>query len=209
MAACDLEIERQLRRFDAQVDVQAKPLAPPKVRRRKLFSNEPSFDLRSHLYRIFGVDLTAVPGISVMTAHTILSEIGPDVAKFRSASAFASWLGLCPHNDISGGKILSVKTRRVNNRAARAFRLAANALFRSRSRLGDFFRRMRAKLGALAAITAAAHKLARLVFHLLSTGEAYNEAILSNHERRFRARAEARLRAQAKALGYSVIVRTA
>jgi transposase len=208
MRDCDLEIEQQLKQFDAKVDVKAVPLAPPKVRRRKLFSNEPKFDLRSHLYRIFGVDLTAVPGISVLTAHTILAEIGPDISKFRSASALASWLGLCPHNDISGGKVLSVKTRRVNNRAALAFRMAANALFRSQSPLGDFFRRMRAKLGAPAAITAAAHKLARIVFHMLATREAYDEAILSRNERCFRARAEARLRAQAKALGYSVIAVT-
>ena len=209
MAACDRQVEQQLKRFDAQVDEAAKPLAPPKVRRRKLFSNEPNFDLRSHLYRIFGVDLTAVPGISVLTAHTILSEVGPDISKFRSASAFASWLGLCPHNDISGGRILSAKTRRVKNRAALAFRMAANALFRSQSPLGDYFRRMRAKLGAASAITAAAHKLARIVFHMLNTREAYNEAILNQHEHRFRARAEARLRAQAKLLGYSVIAATA
>jgi transposase len=208
MRACDLEIEQQLKQFDAKVDVKAAPLAPPKVRRKKLFGNEPKFDLRSHLYRIFGVDLTAVPGVSVLTAHTILAEIGPDISKFRSASAFASWLGLCPHNDISGGKVLGVKTRRVNNRAALAFRMAANALFRSQSPLGDFFRRMRAKLGAPAAITAAAHKLARIVFHMLATREAYDEAILSKNERCFRARAEARLRAQAKALGYSVVAVT-
>jgi len=208
VAACDLEMEQQLKRFDAKVDVKAEPLAPPKVRRKKVFNNEPKFDLRSHLYRIFGVDLTAVPGISVLTAHTILSEIGPDIAKFRSASAFASWLGLCPHNDISGGKILSVKTRHVNNRAALAFRMAANALFRSQSPLGDFFRRMRAKLGTPAAITAAAHKLARIVFHMLSKREAYDHAILTKNERRFRERAEARLRLQAKALGYSVVAVT-
>lgn len=205
MKACDREIEQQLKQFDAKVDVKAKPLAPPKVRRKKLFSNEPRFDLRSHLYRIFGVDLTAVPGISVLTAHTILAEIGPDISKFRSAAAFASWLGLCPHNDISGGKVLSVKTRRVNNRAALAFRMAANALFRSQSPLGDFFRRMRAKLGAPAAITAAAHKVARIVFHMLSTRQAYDETILVRNEWQFRIRAEARLRAQAKALGYSVV----
>ena len=206
--ACDREIEQQLKQFDARVDVKAVPLAPPKVRRKKLFSNEPKFDLRSHLYRVFGVDLTAVPGISVLTAHTILAEVGPDISKFRSASAFASWLGLCPHNDISGGKVLSVKTRRVNNRAALAFRMAANALLRSQSSLGDFFRRMRAKLGAPAAITATAHKLARIVFHMLATREAYDEAILRSNERGFRARAEARLRAQAKALGYSVVAMT-
>ena len=103
---------------------------------------------------------------------------------------------------------MSVKTRHVNNRAALAFRMSANALFRSQSPLGDFFRRMRAKLGAPAAITAAAHKLALIVFHMLSTREAYDEAILTKNERRFRARAEARLRAQAKALGYSVVAVT-
>ena len=205
MGRCDLEIEQQLKRFDAHVDEKAKPLAPPRVRRKKLFSNEPNFDLRKHLYRIFGVDLTAVPGISVLTAHTILSEIGPDISKFRNASAFASWLGLCPHNDISGGKILSVKTRRVKNRAALAFRMAANALFRSQTPLGDSFRRMRAKLGAPKAITATAHKLARIVFHMLSTRQAYDETILRRNERHFRARAEARLRAQAKALGFTVM----
>lgn len=188
---------------------KTKPLAPPKVRRKKPFSNEPNFDLRACLYRIFGVDLTAVPGISVLTAHAILSEIGPDLSKFRSASAFASWLGLCPHNDISGGKILSTETRHVNNRAALAFRMAANALFRSQSPLGDFFRRMRAKLGAPKAITAAAHKLARIVFHMLSTRQAYDETILGKNERQYLARAEARLRAQAKALGYKVVAATA
>jgi transposase len=205
LTACDLEIERQLKRFDANIDVKERPLPPPKVRRRKIFSNEPNFDLRTHLYRIFGVDLTAVPGISVLTAHTILSEIGPDIAKFRSAAAFASWLGLCPHNDISGGKVLSARTRQVKNRVALAFRMAANALFRSQSPLGDFFRRMRAKLGAPKAITAAAHKLARIVFHMLSKREAYDETILTKHEGHFRVRAEARLHAQAKALGYSVV----
>ena len=205
MSACDVEIERQLKQFDALVDEKARPLAPPKVRRRKTFGNEPKFDLRKHLYRIFGVDLTAVPGISVLTAHAILSEIGPDLSKFRSASAFASWLGLCPHNDISGGRILSTKTRRVKNRAALAFRMAANALFRSQSPLGDYFRRMRAKLGAPKAITAAAHKLARIVFHMLSTRQPYDEAILINNERHSQARAEARFLAQAKALGYSVV----
>jgi transposase len=101
-----------------------------------------------------------------------------------------------------------VKTRRVNNRAALAFRMAANALFRSQSPLGDFLRRMRAKLGAPAAIAAAAHKLARIVFHMLATRRAYDETILSKNERCFRAGAKARLRAQAKALGYSVVAMT-
>jgi transposase len=98
VAECDREIEQQLKLFDDRVDRKAKPLAPPKVRRHKLFGNEPSFDLRGHLYRIFGVDLTEVPGINILTAHTLLAEVGPDLSRFSSASAFASWLGLCPDN---------------------------------------------------------------------------------------------------------------
>jgi transposase len=202
---CDSEIERVLSQFDARVDVKVSPLPPLKVRRRTLYGNEPSFDLRQHLYRIFGVDLTAVPGINVLIAHSVLAEVGPDLSKFRSPSAFASWLGLCPDNDISGGKILSVRTRRVTNRAPLAFRMAANALFKSKSWLGDYYRRMRAKLGAPKAITAAAHKLARIVYHLLTTRQPYDESVFAKHEQVSRVRAEARLRAQAKELGLQLL----
>jgi len=205
IAECDRAIEKQLGEFEANVDVNARPLPPPKVRRRKLYSNEPNFDLRLHLYRIFGVDLTAVPGINVLTAHSLLAEVGPDLSKFRSASAFASWLGLCPDNDISGGKVLSVRTRKVSSRAALAFRMAANALFKSKSWLGYFFRRMRARLGAPKAITATAHKLARIVYHLLTTRQSYDEGIFAKHEQNSRARTEARLRAQAKELGLRLV----
>lgn len=205
IADCDGQIEQQLVRFEDQADVKGQPLAPPKVRRKKIFSNEPNFNLREHLYRILGVDLTAVPGMNVLTAHTLLAEVGPDLSKFRSASAFASWLGLCPDNDISGGKVLSVRTRRVKNRLATAFRMAANALFKSQSWLGDFFRRMRAKLGAPKAITAAAHKLARIVYRLLITRESYDETVFAKQERLTRIRAQVRLRAQARVLGFQVV----
>jgi transposase len=174
LAECDREIEHTLQQFEAKVDLQEKPLKSTKTRRKKFFGNEPNFDLQTHLYRIFGVDLTAVPGINVLIAHTILSEVGPDIGQFRSGGAFASWLGLCPHNKITGGKVLSTKTRQVKHRVAKAFRMASNSLFRSQSPLGDFFRRMRAKLGAPSAITAAAHKLARIVHHMLTKREAYD-----------------------------------
>ena len=205
IADCDREIEKQLLQFQTQVDVAAKPLPPPKVRRKKRFSNEPNFDLREHLYRILGVDLTAVPGLPVLTVHTLLTEVGPDLSGFRSASAFASWLGLCPDNDKSGGKILSVRTRKVNSRAALAFRLAANSLHNSKSWLGNYFRRMRAKLGAPKAITAAAHKLARIVYHLLTTRQPYDESIYAKYQEQSRARATAKLKAQATSLGFQLI----
>lgn len=205
MTECDREIEEQLKAFESAIDVQEKPLAPPKVHRRSRYTNEPSFDLRGHLYRVLGVDLTAVPGISALTVHTLLAEIGPDLSRFRSGAAFSSWLGLCPDNDISGGKKLSVKTRPVNNRASRALRMAVNGLHKSQTWLGDFFRRMRAKLGAPKAVTATAHKLARIVYQLLSTRQPYDESVFAKIEQSAWLRREAKLKAHAKALGFDLV----
>jgi transposase len=145
-----------------------------------------------------------VPGISILTAHTVLEEVGPDLSRFPNASAFASWLGLCPDNDITGGKKVAVGTRRVVNRAAWALRMAANALRNSRSGLGDYYRRMRARLGAPGAITAA-HKLARIIFHLLTTHPAYEETFFGRCDEQSRKRTETALRNRAKALGFQLI----
>ena len=166
---------------------------------------EPAFNLRKELYRIFGVDLTNVPGISAVTAHTILSEIGTDLSQFRNASAFASWLGLCPEKQISGGKVLYVRTRAVKNRVALALRLAAHSLHHADNYLGEFFRRMKRKLGPAQAITATAHKLARIVFHLLKTHEPYDETVFQKQDVDAKKRAEGRLRRQAAQLGFQVI----
>jgi transposase len=154
---------------------------------------------------VFGVDLTNVPGISAITAQTILSEIGTDVSRFRNASAFASWLGLCPENKISGGKVLYTKSRRVRNRLATALRMAANSLHHAKNYLGEFFRRITRKLGKPQAITATAHKLARIVYHLLSTKEAYDETVFQRCDEEVLRRAQFRLRRQAAQLGFQVI----
>lgn len=130
---------------------------------------------------------------------------GRDVSQFRSAAAFASWLGLCPQTDKSGGRVLSARIR-TKNRLNRALRLAAQALHRSESYLGNFYRRMRSRLGAPTAITATAHKWARILFHLLRTGEAYDESIFAVKEQRCRVRLEHRLRRQARQLGYDLTV---
>lgn len=204
IAACDVEIQQYLAQFESRVDTDELPL--PKAKdRHKPRRNELRFDLRSELYRIFGVDLTQVPGINALTAHTLLAEIGPDLSRFANASAFASWLGLCPDNRISGGKVLSVRTRIVKNRAAMALRMASQSLHRSQSYLGDYYRRMRAKMGTPKAITAAAHKLARIIFHLLSTRQPYNETIFSEFELQHRHRREARLRNYARELGFNIV----
>jgi transposase len=203
IAGCDDEIEAYLNAFDAPHAPEA-PLGPPKDR-HKPRRNEMKFDLRSHLYRIFGVDLTEVPGINSLTAHVLLAEVGPDLSRFANAGAFASWLGLCPDNKISGGKVLSVKTRVVKNRAAMALRMAAQSLHRSQSYLGAYYRRMRAKLGTPKAITAAAHKLGRVIYRLLTTREPYNESIFSAYEAQHRRRAEANIRHHARTLGFDLV----
>jgi transposase len=206
IAACDTEIEHYLATFESKADPTEHPLPKPK-HYQKPRRNELRFDLRNHLYRIFGVDLTAIPGLNPLTAHTLLAEIGPDLSRFANASAFASWLGLCPDNRISGGKVLFVKTRVVKNRAATALRMSAQSLHRSHSSLGQYYRRMRAKLGTPKAITAVAHKLARIIYHLLRTGKPYDETICAQHDFQYQQRFEARLRKQARALGFELITR--
>nr|WP_242026504.1 transposase [Leptolyngbya sp. FACHB-17] len=151
IAACDAEIERYLNQLPAQESVSS--LAPPS-RGRKPQQNQPSFDLKHHLHRISGVDFRAIDGMGVLTVQTILAEVGLDATRFPSAQHFASWLGLCPGSNISGGKRKNSKTRPVASRAANAFRLAAMAAGKSNSAIGAFFRRLKTRLGTPKAITA-------------------------------------------------------
>lgn len=163
---CKSSIEQCLGAFDAQVDVTATPLGKPKHRRKTARGNAPAFDLRTHLYRISGVDFTAIAGFDVLTVQTILSEVGLEYSRFPTVKHFSSWLGLCPGTRITGGKVKSSRTRPVINRAAQAFRMAAQAAGKGDSAVGAFYRRIRARLGAPKAITATAHKLARIFYHL-------------------------------------------
>jgi transposase len=204
---CDAEVQARLGAFASQVDPAAHPLPPATPSRRKAHGPRPAprFDLRTELYRVLGTDLTQVPGLDTATVCTLFSELGAHLSAFPSGGHFASWLGLCPDNRISGGKVLSVKTRHVKHRVSQALRIAAQSLWRNRSVLGGFFRRMRAKLGAPAAITATAHKLARIVYHLLTTRQPYEESRLAAAEAQHRQRTEIRLRAQARALGFQLV----
>lgn len=196
--ACDVEIESYLRDFESRID-------PPKTKPRKPKGNEPKFDLKSHLFRILGTDLTLVDGVNVLTVHTIFGETGPDLSKFPSANHFCSWLGLCPNNKISGGKILSSRTRQGTNRAAQALRLAARALWKSESYLGHYYRRMRSRHGTPKAITATAHKLARIIFHLITTGKKFDESVFAVQESQHKQRLEKRLRKQANSMGFQLV----
>ncbi len=207
---CETEIQRRLGTFASTIDPATHPLPPSKGSRRtpRGIPVPPGFDLRTELYRILGTDLTQVPGLQTSTVSTLFTELGADLSPFPANDHFTSWLGLCPDNRISGGKILSVKTRHVKHRVAQALRLAAQSLSRSPSVLGVFFRRMRAKLGAPKAITATAHKLARIIYHLLTTHEPYDESRLAAAESDHRRRTESRLRAQARALGFQLVPAT-
>jgi len=206
MADCDREIERLMRLLDGKTDSPQKGPMPPAdphfLKRRK---NQFHFEMGPELTRVFGVDLTSIPGISALTAHTLLAEIGPDLSRFPTVAAFASWLALCPANKKSGGKVLASRTRQTNSRANCALRIAAQTLARSRTHLGNFYRSMRARLGGPQAITATAHKLARIVYHLLTTGQAYEESVFVQEEQKQAQRREKRLRNQAKNLGFQLV----
>lgn len=193
---CDQEIRKLLNNFESK-----NPSQPQEVSAAK----DKHGGLESELTRLFGVNLVKIPGLGLETVQTIFGEVGPDFTKFRSASAFASWLTVCPNNRISGGKILSSQTRRTACRAALALRIAASNLRNSQSALGNFYRRMCARLGKCKAVTAAAHKLARIVFHLVNTGQEFDESRFSAHQHEYQKHQESKLRARAKALGFQLL----
>ena len=200
IAQCDREIETQLEGFEDRSD--GEPPAPNGKKRNQ--KNAPRFDVQGQLYRMTGVDLTRIDGVDGFTALKVLSEIGADMTKWPSAKHFASWLGLSPNNRITGGKVMSSKTKPSGNRAAAALRLAANALHRSDSALGAFLRRKKAHLGAPKAITATAHKLVRIIYSMLRYGQRYVDAGAEYYERQYRQRALHTARRRAAQLGYQL-----
>jgi transposase len=185
IAECNLRLEYHLKRMESKTTVEQQP-APKASNARSHRKQMPGLDMGSQLYRIAGVDLTQIDGIQVQTAQTVISEVGVDMSRWRTEKQFASWLGLCPDNRISGGKVLKRGTRHVVNRAATALRMAAWSLFRSRSALGANFRRLRRKLGAPKAVTAMAHKLARLVYRMLKFGQGYVDKGMEHYEAKYR-----------------------
>jgi transposase len=161
--------------------------------------------LGRELHRITGVDLTRIDGIDVGVAQTLISEVGLDMTRWKTEAHFASWLGLCPDNRISGDNVLRRGTRHVVNRAATALRLAATTLLRSQSYLGAQYRRLRTRLGAPKAVTAMAHKLARLVYRMLSWGQEYVDKGLQYYEDRHREQQVQLLKKRAAKLGLQIV----
>jgi transposase len=201
---CDQEIERLLGQFNAQVNLDEQPLTPPR-RPRKPTKNQPNFELRTGLYRMTGIDLTAIDGIDAYLALLIILEIGLVMGRWKTVKHFVSWLGLCPGNKKSGGKVLSAHSKPSANRVAAALRLAAQSLHHSQSALGAYYRRMRARLGAPKAITATAHKLARLIYAMLKEGTAYVDRGQDYYEKQYRDRFVRNLRRKARQCGVDLV----
>lgn len=179
--------------------------SPPKANKRKRRKNQPHFDLASSLYQTVGVDLTEIDGIDTLTAQTVLAEIGLDMSRWPTVKHFASWLGLAPYNEISGGKVLRTRTKKTKNRANTALRVAAQSLHRSDSALGAFFRRMRAKHGPAKAMTATAHKLARIIYYMLRDRTPYHDPGAKQYEEQHQARLIRNLKRKAARFGMQLI----
>jgi len=202
MAECDTHIQQRLQSLPSQADPAQYDLPARRARRK----NQVHFDLRAELVRITGVDLCRIDGIDALTAYTVITESGVDLASsFGVEKRYASWLGLSPHNKVTGGKVRSRHTRKVRNRAATALRVAAQSLERSKTALGAFYRRMKARHGAPKAVTAAAHKLACLIFRMLAFGMEYVDQGQQAYEEKQRQRHLRSLHRQAASLGYALV----
>jgi transposase len=202
-------IGTQLTECDREVDAQLKKLQmhdqEPAKGKRAGSRNAPAYDLRAQLFKMCGVDLTRIDGINVTTAMTVIAEIGTDMSRFATVGHFTSWLGLCPGTKITGGKIMSGKTKKVVNRATQALKLAAQALRSSQSSLGAYYRRMCARMDKPKAITAAAHKLARLIYTMLTKGEEYTDQGQEYYEERYRQRVLYNLNQKAEKMGMKLV----
>jgi transposase len=199
LSDCDVEIERALQALPRGPDTAT----PPRARQRQ--KNEPRFEIRAVLNSLLGVDLTEVHGLGPYSVLRIFAECGSDMTRWPTAKHFTSWLTLAPGNKISGGKILSAKTRRSANRATVLLRLAAVSVSRTATALGAFFRRLAARVGEAKAVTATARKIATVLYNTLRHGKAYVDPGASYYEERYRERTLNNLRRRAGAMGFALV----
>ena len=197
LAECDAKLQTLLAELgQAKVDLGNAPRAGSKSRAE--------FDVRQILANWAGVDLTRINGLGVTVVMKMLSEIGPDLSRFATVKHFCSWLGLCPGTKISGGKVLSARTKRSANRVRQALKMAAMSLSHSDSALGAFYRRLCSRMDKPRANTAVAHKLARMVYFMLTRGEAFVDKGQQHYEEQQRQRSIAALKRRAAALGFEI-----
>ena len=199
------ECEREIAKKYQELPAKADPLTPPPATAKKPRKKQSGVDLRTELYKIAGVDLTAIDGCNAATIQTILSEIGTDMRPWSTCGRFASWLRVCPHNDISGGKVLKSRTQKTKNRANAALRLAAQSLSHSNSWLGAYYRRQRARLGPAKAITATAHKIARIIYNMLKYRKEFVDLGADHYEAQYRKRQTQSVIKKAASLGFRLV----
>lgn len=199
LQACDAELEAMYQEFEPPQDPGTPPPAPRTQKRRK---NQAHFELAPALYRLAGVDLTQIDGLDELTVQKVLCETGTDMSKWPTVKHFTSWLRLCPNNKITGGKVIQSGVQPTKNRASAALRVAAASLKNSDSALGAFYRRMRARLGTPAAITATAHKLARIIYFMLKYRVPYHDFGADSYEQQYRERVLRNLNRRASRLGF-------
>lgn len=202
IADCDLEMESVTKRRQDALNPQSVELTPQP--RKKISKNQPKGEWQSILAREFGVDLTVVPGIHTTTAQTLYTELGGNWSAFPSAAAFSSWLNLCPNDGMSNGKVVHHQTKRSHKRLRVALRMAALSLHRDKSPLGDEYRRRRAQLGPTGAITALAHKLARILWHLVIYKVPYDSTVFTDAAEKYKQRYKRNLIKRVESLGYRV-----
>jgi transposase len=205
IAECDVEIEAVLQRLNQDRETPEKPL--PNVRHAK-GRNEPRFDPRPALYTLLGADLTQIHGFGPYTVLRLVAECGDDMSKWPSAKHFASWLCLAPGNKISGGRLLSSKTRRSSSRVAALLRIAAVNVGRTQTALGAFYRRLATRTGKAKAVTATARKLAILFYKALRFGMTYVDPGISYYEERYRLRVIHNLERRAHSLGLKLVAKS-
>ncbi len=198
---CDAEIERQFQTIKPVTEDDP----PPSTKSNTHSKNGPSYDARTLLYRITGVDLCAIDGMNESTVQTALTETGTDLSAFATDKQFGSWLGLAPHHEISGGKVLRRHTLKNGNRAGQAFRLAAQAVSRSDSALGAFYRRVRSKAGPKVAIVATAYKIARIYYHMLTERKPYQAQSAEAYDQKTRERELRKLQKKAAKFGMKLV----
>jgi transposase len=188
--------------------VGAQPVKQPPVPKRKVrkktSKNQPDGPWQAELERFFGVDLTAIPGVSVLTGLTLMTELGNDLRAFKTEHHFASWLCLCPDNETSASKVLRRRTRRSQNRLRQALRMAASSLHHEKGYLGDKYRRLRTRLGAPKAITAMAHQLARIIWTLITRQTPFDLSVFADQQIANERRRLKRLQASARQMGYQL-----
>jgi transposase len=201
---CDAELEAMYAEWEAPQSPDDPATQPPAPRTSKPRKNQAHFDLATSLYHMAGVDLTRADGIDALTAQTILSEIGADVSAWPTVKHFSAWLCLCSQNRITGGKVKRRGTAPTSNRVSTALRVAAQALHRSNSANGAFYRRICARRGPAIAVTATAHRLARQVYFMLKHRTDYVDQGTEEYERRHQERALANLKRRAARLGFAL-----